>query len=590
MPSINHSRSSPGLPRPAKVNFWNQFFWHLLDLLRFGAAIGLSTACTLTIAEVSTDTEELRRQAQLEEQERIRRQIAPQVRLQKTETTTNTQAVDLPKEDPCFVINTLQLDGDRHAEFAYQQQLLDNYSGNCIGHRGLTLITQHLSSSLISQGYVTTRIGIPEQEIASGTLRFQLIPGIIRSIRFADETPSGAWQNAFPFRAGDLLNIRDLEQGLEQMKRVPSQDVDITIAPGEAPGESDIVLSIKRTQPWRLGFTLDDGGVKATGKLQMGYSLAIDNPLGGNDLFSVTLTRDANHRAGERGNEGWNIQYSIPWGNWTLAFTESRSRYHQRIQGINQSFISSGMTDTQELRLQRLAHRSQASKTSLQFRTLRREQHSYLDDTEILVQQRTSVAAELGLQHRHYIGSAQIDLSAAHRRGVPWFDGMGNIAGHSSSQASNRYALNTLDVALVSPFAIANLPLRWNSAFRGQSTHQKLYAADQFSLGNRYTVRGFDGEVTLSAERGWYLRNEIETPLNAIGLTGQAAYIGLDTGRLSGPSANALIGRSLTGAVLGLRGGFKGGTYEIFSGRGLRKPEGFNSSTSTSGFQFTYLF
>ncbi|WP_196302056.1 POTRA domain-containing protein, partial [Ralstonia solanacearum] len=34
----------------------------------------------------------------------------------------------------------------------------------------------------------------------------------------------------------DLLNLRDLEQGLEQMKRVASQDVDMQIVPTDVPG------------------------------------------------------------------------------------------------------------------------------------------------------------------------------------------------------------------------------------------------------------------------------------------------------------------------------------------------------------------
>ena len=30
-----------------------------------------------------------------------------------------------------------------------------------------------------------------------------------------------------------------------------------------------------------------------------------------------------------------------------------------------------------------------------------------------------------------------------------------------------------------------------------------------FSIGGRYTVRGFDGEASLMGERGWLLRNDI---------------------------------------------------------------------------------
>ncbi|WP_196304116.1 POTRA domain-containing protein, partial [Ralstonia solanacearum] len=47
-------------------------------------------------------------------------------------------------------------------------------------------------------------------------------------------------------------NLRDLEQGLEQMKRVASQDVDMQIVPTDVPGVSDVVISVKRAKPWTV--------------------------------------------------------------------------------------------------------------------------------------------------------------------------------------------------------------------------------------------------------------------------------------------------------------------------------------------------
>ena len=41
------------------------------------------------------------------------------------------------------------------------------------------------------------------------------------------------WKNAFPIKEGDILNIRRLEQGLEQMKRVSSSDVSMKLLPAD---------------------------------------------------------------------------------------------------------------------------------------------------------------------------------------------------------------------------------------------------------------------------------------------------------------------------------------------------------------------
>ena len=41
------------------------------------------------------------------------------------------------------------------------------------------------------------------------------------------------WKNAFPIKKGDILNIRRLEQGIEQMKRVSSSDVSMKLLPAD---------------------------------------------------------------------------------------------------------------------------------------------------------------------------------------------------------------------------------------------------------------------------------------------------------------------------------------------------------------------
>lgn len=549
--------------------------------------LGAALLAGPVLAQTTTDNEVLRQRTQREAEERLRQQQAPDVRLPRPEAAPDADATDLPTETPCYPIDQLNLEGERLQSFTFLQRALDAYAGRCIGREGLNRIVKRLSAQVVAEGYVTTRIGIPEQDLGSRRLRLLLVPGVVRAIRLADDTPAGDWRSAFPLRPGDLLQLRDLEQGLEQMKRIPSQEVDISIVPGDTPGESDLVIHVKRQKPWRLGVTLDDAGSRSTGKLQASASLSIDNPLGVNDLFSVSLNNDAERDHASGGTRGYGFQYAVPWGYWTLSLAENKSHYRQTIQGINQTFATSGDTINDEIRLQRLIQRGQFSKTSLQFRALRREQHSFIEDAEIMVQRRNTAAAELGIVHRHYLGSAQLDLTYAQRIGVPWFGGQRDAANHAAGSATYDYRLQTLDVSLQAPFRLGDQSLRWNAALRGQASKNVLYTSDQFAIGNRYTVRGFDGERTLAAEQGWYLRNEIEIPLAA---SGQALYLGLDHGHVSGPGAAQLAGRSLTGAVVGARGAAFGLNYDLFAGWALAKPDGFATQRPVVGFQLSTLF
>ncbi|MDR1076905.1 MAG: hypothetical protein LBL59_11690 [Xanthomonadaceae bacterium] len=174
------------------------------------------------------DQQEQRDRAERQAREREWRQALPEVRAEEDESRTQVLPQVLPKETDCFLIQSIRLEGERHREFAFVQRLLDRYAGQCIGRQGAALIVRQASDRILAGGYVTTQVGLPEQDLSRGVLVVHLRPGTIRQIRF-DTDASGAWpertwRSAFPVRSGDLLDLHVLEQGLEQLKRVPSQD------------------------------------------------------------------------------------------------------------------------------------------------------------------------------------------------------------------------------------------------------------------------------------------------------------------------------------------------------------------------------
>ncbi|WP_211462622.1 ShlB/FhaC/HecB family hemolysin secretion/activation protein [Collimonas silvisoli] len=575
-----------------------------LPALALSVGLALFIASTSSVANAQTiqtpASEEQRRRSQAEAEERQRQLQAPNIDLQGAAPVAAADTLVLPAESPCFPIQQFVLDVPHqlspairfagasdlpHDPFRFAQDYLNQYTGACIGKDGLNLIVKRLTGLILSKGYSTTRIGVPEQDLAGGTLALTLVPGVIRAIRFTD--PAGTWKNAFPTGPDQLLNLRDLEQGLEQMKRVPSQDVDMQIVPGEIPGESDVVIEVKRGKPWKLSGTLDDSGAKGTGKLQAGINLAIDNPLGLNDLFNLGLSTDADRKAGQRGTSGSNIYYAIPAGYWNFAVSGSSYDYHQQIAGNNQDFISSGKSRNLEFKIAQLFQRNQAQKNSWQFKLGKRWSKAFIDNTEIDVQKRNTTLAELAWLHRHYFGVAQLDLTLANRWGVSWFNGQGDAAARTADDPSFRYTLQTIDATLSAPFQIAGQALTYIGTLRGQTTRSRLHLTDQFSIGGRYTVRGFDGELTLAAERGFFMRNELVAPLAQ---SAQSAYIGLDYGQVYGPSVQYLIGNKLAGATVGLRGGLFGLSYDVFSSWSLYKPQEFRTAAPAIGVNLAYQY
>ncbi len=560
----------------------------LCSLLIFGG-VGLAQVPRPGDAAV----EELRRQ----ERERLLREQferSADVRLPQPELPTSGRLPD--DEKPCFPIQALELEGAEPfpwlAAAAAGTATDDSPIGRCLGTRGINTVLARLQQALVARGWITTRVLAAPQDLSTGHLRLTVVPGRIAAIRSADGASAQGLRSAVPAGPGDLLNLRDIEQGLENLKRLPTVEADIRIEPaqgdGADPGKSDLVVELRRSPralgPVRLSMGLDDSGTHATGRLQANATLAWDGPLNLNDLAYLNLQRGVFNPDG-RGTGGATLHYSIPYGDWLFGTTASRNRYHQRVAGLQQDYVYAGTTRNIQAQLTRLLHRDQRHKTSLTLGAFRRSNSSFIDDTEIEVQRRVVGGWSLELAHRTFIGladgnTATLDASLGWRRGTGAF-GAQPAPEQAFGEGTARFGLATAEASLQLPLQWGTQRLAYTGQFRAQWNRTPLAPPERFGIGGRYTVRGFDGESSLLADRGWLLRNELAWSL---GTSGVALYAGLDFGRVGGPSARHLPGRSLAGTVLGLRGQHGALGWDLFAGTPLRKPQAMHSHSPNLGF------
>ncbi len=303
-------------------------------------------------------------------------------------------------EQPCWRIDALVLDGADAfpwlAAAAAGPDGDDSPLGRCLGSAGINTVLARLQQALVARGWITTRVLAPPQDLSSGQLRLAVVAGRIAAIRAADGSAAGL-RSAVPAAPGALLNLRDIEQGLENLQRLPTVEADIRIEPAQdpaaGPGDSDLVIERRRREralgPLRLNLSLDDGGTRATGRLQAGATLAWDGPLGLNDLAYLSLQRGVLNPGG-RGTGGATLHYSIPYGHWLFGANASRNRYHQRVAGLAQDYVYAGESRNLQAEATRVLHRDQRHKTSLTVGAVRRPAASVIDDTEIEVQRRVT--------------------------------------------------------------------------------------------------------------------------------------------------------------------------------------------------------
>ena len=517
---------------------------------------------------------------------------------QRSETRVDADAAPtlppLPvNESPCFVIRHIRLHGEQAERFQWALRAADPRndpaSGRCLGTQGVNIVMSRIQNAIIARGYVTTRVLAAPQDLSGGVLALTVLPGTVHSIRLAEGTSRAAtlW-NALPTAPGKRLNLRDIEEGLENFKRVPTVEADIQIAPAEGldarPGESDLVVQWSQKRSVRFNLSLDDAGSEATGKNQLGGTLSLDHALRQNDLFYVSVNHDV-FSGGKRGSKGFTVHYDMPMGYWLFSATRSGYFYHQNVPGYRQDYLYSGESHNAQVRVTRLIARTARNKTSLYLRGWERDSKNFIDDTEVLVQRRRMGGWELGLSHRQYMGAATFDGTFGFRRGTGAFGAL-PAPEEAFGEASSHSKVYVADAQLVIPFSLGQQRLRYTGNWRAQWNRGGLVPQDRFAIGGRYTVRGFDGEMSLTGERGWLLRNDIGLLLRG----GQELYVGVDDGHVGGSSTSWQLGDHLVGGVVGLRGGVGGLYWDVFAGKSLDKPRGYRTASTTYGFSMNWSF
>ena len=589
--------------------------WKILYLV--GVVSCLLSSFTLAQSTPLTNPAAIVAQEQLRQQERERvqrqqQELRPDVRL----TAPITSTIDLEEREdneilpldeiPCFNIRKISLIGEASERFQWLLFHVDRTVNGtedvainrCLGTHGINTLLHRLQTALTQQGWVTTRVLVQPQELTNGDLQISLLPGRVGQIRFAPVAQGKIPEHvnlstAFPLSSGDILNLHDIEQGLENLRRVPTADAELSIAPNPAEltdsktTTADVIVSWRQRMPLRLSLAADDSGVRSTGKYQGTTTVSYDNPFALNDLFYLSYTRDLGGRdSGKRGLHASSVHYSIPFGYWLLSFNANDSQYYQTVAGANQNIVYSGASQNGEIKLSRLVYRDAYRKSTVSIKSWVRALQNYVDDTEVRVQRRRTAGWELGFNHREFIGTSTLDISLNQRQGTGAF-GARRAPEELFDEGTSRMRLTTTDIQLNTPFKLGNQSLRYVGNVRAQWNQTLLVAQDRFLIGSRYSVRGFDGINLLSADRGWVIRNEMAL---ALGSSGHETYIGIDHGEVSGRNSKNLIGTYLTGAVWGLRGSIKGLSYDLFAGTPLSKPDGFKTSHITTGFNLSWSY
>jgi hemolysin activation/secretion protein len=484
---------------------------------------------------------------------------------------------EFPVEENCFLINEIVLE-DNFLQRASLNQLKEMIVRRCMGMQGLEKTVSLIQDYFINAGYITTRIEIPEQDLSLNKLVLKVIPGKIDEIKIEN---NDIYQYILPFKKDDILNIRDIEQGLENLQRVPGVDVKIGITPGSRNGYSNVVIATNRYRSWNLRATYNNWGDKSTGRQLAGGVGYLYNLTKTNDIFYVSGTTSTT------GNyKSISTYYSIPFGYWDyeLFYSSSASRQGFSIADMDLSYR--GENKYFSAKASRTLFRNSDKKITGTAELIRRKADYKLNDIALLLQKRDMGNVRFGLHYKQNSPGAALNGSLTYQRFLTWFGGT-PTSDMKTGEVNEASHIVNLDLNYTRLLRYGSLDAYYNMKFGAQYAPNPLTLQDQFTIGSRWNVRGFENSSGLYGDKGFYLQNTINfmTSYKAI-----EPYIGIDYGQISSSAYTHNSGSSqkIMGAVAGIKGGTGALGYDVSLSTPLISPDELNIDKFTINFHVFY--
>ncbi|MGQ7861573.1 ShlB/FhaC/HecB family hemolysin secretion/activation protein [Pseudomonas sp. 32A] len=447
---------------------------------------------------------------------------------------------------------------------------IEPYVAPCMGAAQINRLLAEITRLYVEAGYIASRPYLTSPPAAGQPLAIHVEEGYVEAIELADQSLPVSLRGAFPGMLGEPLNLRDLEQGLDQLNRLRSVDLTADIAPGGAAGASRIILRSRSTASrWSLGLGVDNLGSAGTGRDRNAVSLSLDSPLQLNDALNLSFSDTLNH--GPRYSRSNSLFYSIPYGYWTYSLFASHAEYRSPFKLSRTTLYNSGRTDQVSLRTDRVLWRDQSHQLSANLQLAYKDVDSYLQKVRLGIQSPTLTVAEAGV-NLFWLNSAVWNLDVNYAQGLTWFGAdrdADQVVKNLPQAQFHKYRANLTQWRNGQLFG---QPWQWQSQLSVQYSPDALPAIEQLLVTDDSAVRGYR-ENNASGAIGAVWRNTLRLPLNSDLPFKITPRLGLDNGWVK--REYGARSQRLSGASAGLNLSWKNVQLDLDYQRNLNTPAGF---------------
>ena len=375
----------------------------VLLLLHF---IPQSAAAQSAAEEAARQSEQIQHDQSEQERRRRLQELRELHRAPEGELPQRPRSGAVSSPGDCIRIDEIVVTGVTLVSGQEVASLVSAHEGRCFGLTELNEVLEQLSFLYVEKGFITSRALLPEQDLSDGKLGIVVVEGVLEDIVMNGQPGEyrGQIRTAFPGLQNKVLNLRDIEQGLEQINRLRSSDARIELKAGQELGGSLLEVAVERGEGWHASVSMDSRGGVSTGKLQTRVDFGFDDSFGLNDQWSLSFQRSTQTAfvllsRGQPHSDTYTAGFSMPYGYWTISIDGMWSGYTSLLPGQVGQIETSGGSTSANLSVSRVMHRSQISKTSLSAALSWKETENFILGSRIDVSSRKLSIGKLEIVH-----------------------------------------------------------------------------------------------------------------------------------------------------------------------------------------------
>ena len=442
-----------------------------------------------------------------------------------------TQAPENSAQNKCLSLKKITINGAINLDKSVSSKIISKFLAKCFDKKIAQELTQEILQYYRDKGLLTVQVFIPKQNIKEG-LTIEVVEGSVSKIIINKNTFLNKLEKitAFGFVENKPLNINNLNQGLLQINRLPSNKATLKLEPDEVAGQTRVLVLNQKKFPIRANLSHDNFGIDFTGINRTNFNLNADNLLSLNDSIAFNYTKNLNDDNHKKDLKIYGFNFAIPFSYNNFSYDFSRSEFLGTSQGAVAPIKISGFSNRQSFNFERLVYDKKNLRLSLFSNLVLKSSASYANNVKLITSQRKLSILNLGLIYSDYFkNNLSIYVKPTYIKGLGILNSTKNTQNITSSTPLARFEAYKLYLNIAKKVSVPRFknPLLIATEIDSQYAKNTLYGSEQMAIGGYYSVRGFRENYVIG-DHGYLIRNKIN-----VNLADSLEFLGLNNFKIN---------------------------------------------------------